>query len=367
MLTRPGWKVVKAVIVQATLLGFCPPDNSVPCEFLDLSVEFVDAIIANHLKYIDANGLGFLMDIVYKFASSKSDISTSTLSLELFHRIASHFSSVKATEDKFLELWRSLLVHLKELGCDERAEVRAKVFETLQEIFRANASRTPLKVWSCFFFEVLPQLVQVVEVNFLMSRDDSKGCGVPVASAHNLPTPTFQSLHHFNVNAEKTEVGMLQKESNNIKAHMKEWEESVAALLTTWAKILHAFQHLAEGKEAKEEMLKKAWDVMMEVYTRVVKTGTYKIVCVVLKVVNEWLGSFREVVKSYLEDVWELVKGVKVWIEMKYQAERNDKVHIGSKIAPAIIKTLENLFNKNDELDSKIMLEQYNLLFTVLA
>jgi hypothetical protein len=331
-------------------------------DFLDLSVEFVDAIVTNNLNYIDANGLVFLIDILYKFASYKRDLSTCTISLELFHQITNHFFAVKTMEDKFLELWYGVLVRLKELGCDERLEVRIKVFDTLDDIFRDNASKASLKVWNYFFFEILPQLTQVSEVNFLMSRDDIKG--TEVAISHNLPTPTFQPKTSVPTNTIKYEEEISIQ---GTKTFMKEWEESMSKLLFTSAKILYSFQQLTEETEVKNEIVKKAWNVIIEIYARVVKSGTYKIICTVLKAIDKQSLSFKDSINNYLEDIWTLFKGIKIWIEMKYQTERTNKMYIGSKISPIVIKTLENVFYRNDMFTPKVMSELYDLLYTVIV
>ena len=361
MLSRSGWKIVLDIIAQATHLGFNPPDKMVLEEFLDLSVEFVNIIVANHLNYIGVNGLVFLIDILYRFASHKQDLSASAISLELFHQMANHLFIVKAVEDKFLELWYGILVRLKELGCDERMEIRAKVLDTLDDIFRDNANKAPLKVWSYFFFEILPQLIQVSEVNFLISRDDIKGTEITIS--HNLPTPTFRLKGPFTANSIEYE-----KEATTLatKTFMKEWEKSMTKLLFTSVKILFSFKQLTEETEIKNEIVKKAWNMIIEIYTRVVKSGTYKIICAVLEAIYEKSLPFKNYINNYLEDIWEVFKGIKIWIEMKYQAERSNKIHIGSKIAPIIIKTLENVFDRNDIFTPKTMLELCDLLNTVI-
>ncbi len=248
--------MVFRILDSISSVAFSAPPGTDPYERVDLGFKCVESVVCRHLDKIDAAGFIHLLNAVHRFASYKSDVNIPTVALGLVQTIADHVSTSRphgTSEERLYEIWVSIATRLKDVGCDERAEIRSRAYNTIEHIFIDNGDNIATKVWNFTFVEVFAQLLHFVELRFLACRTD-KGQGIAITTPTNIATPKF-SVGAINENKNAGRVMRFDEEAikkeraaaEDGKLKEKQWEESVSSLVNMFVRVFMKFSQLVEN------------------------------------------------------------------------------------------------------------------------
>lgn len=311
-----------------------------------------------------------------KFALYKGDITISLVSLELIYKISRHLSQENIQEfpeDILTQTLICIIGKIREIGCDERAEIRHNAYRTLEEILVDHGTNIYLKVWKYAFFEGLEQLLQFVELHFFACRT-KKGQVVAAPTPTNVATPKFsigQNVtppHHQSVGrVMKFDEETIKKASDESKVKENQWEESVTLLFATFSRVFKKFVELTSNNEylllvllyfrkERQDIKEKVWALLLEGCIRLIKLGTYTIINSVFKSLQQIAEPGRDCICKRFEDTWKIFDEFMLWMGNDKKGGQCILRPIGTKLAPTIIEALRAIFKlENSEAKALIL------------
>jgi hypothetical protein len=204
------------------------------------------------MSELDGNGIIHLIGAMHKFASYKGDVNIATVALELIRTTAYNIAMQKpygASDEKMYEIWIGIITRLKDVGCDDRTEVRNRAYATIEQIFNDNGESIIIKVWSYTFQEIFTQLLHFVELHFFACRTE-KGQIIAIATPTNIATPKFSLGIIQSPNAPRVmrfdEEAIKKEKIADDKSREKQWEESISSVLSTFVRIFKKFSQTSE-------------------------------------------------------------------------------------------------------------------------
>jgi len=337
-------------------VSFAPPLKTDPYEFIDLGFKVFETVVQNDLSKIDNIGFSKVISALHEFAKCKHDTNNiSFAAIEMLRIITDNLASgeIEATEEKVYEFWTDILVRLKELGCDERSEIRSKIYTTIESIFNDNAEAIPGKVWNFAFHESLAQLLQFAELNFMACRTDVKNHGIILTTPTNIATPKFSM---GNINSPEVNKRIMRFDEEAIKKEKPEeisklrekmWEESIINLLSCFLQVFKRFHESGLYVKDKNDLRIKTFKFLIETLSRLMKRGSFSIINSVLRGIQQLSYNFKDLINSNIDDIWLIFQEFMIWINMDNQITPYHQRPVGARLSNIVIDALKAVFNPN--------------------
>ena len=237
---KEGWEVVLSVI-EKVISSSSDASNYTGevLERVEQAFRCIELLIHNSLHKIDLSNIGYLINVIHHFASLRGDLNISLVAVGLIRNVADYIGQQHlnpSNESSINEIWLNLVKRLKEVGYDERGELRQASYRTLEKILIDHAGNIPLKIWSYTLLETFSELLQYVKVQYFMCVRGNE-------------TPTSSESTSSNKQAKKKEEKKAQKDPEEIRILTKSWEESVTVLFSLLVRVLKRFSSI-EGDNA---------------------------------------------------------------------------------------------------------------------
>jgi hypothetical protein len=218
-ISREGWEIVLQILEKLTT-SFNSKE-SLLSEYnkrLDFVFKCIENICHNSLYKIHISSIESLIGIISYFTALREDLNTSLLSVAFIQNVADYMSQhqltgnlVNTPQERISEIWLSLFNRLKEIGIDERGELRHAAYRTLNQIVEIHGKELTSRVWSYILLSLSFQLLEFVTTSYFYSPN-------------------------ANDNEEVKEVEERHKEDKEIKG----MEESVKVIYITLVRIIRA-------------------------------------------------------------------------------------------------------------------------------
>ena len=340
------------IIDQTVTIAFNPPSGPDPYEFIDLSFKFIESLVHKHLPFIDFAGVNRLLSAMQQFATYEGNVNIQVVVLELYHVIADHVASERVhTEDKLYEIWTGIFSRLKELGCDERAEMRTKVYGVVEAIINDSAESLFPKAWHYVFFDVLAQLMHFAELRLIACRTDGRVLGLALTTPTNIVTPKFSMGGIGSPNVRPRVMRFDEEALNQEKSEgtgnskEKQWEETISSLLSALVRVFKRFHETAGTSKEKNDLRVKIWTLVLETFTRLMSHSTYAIINAVLKAMQQLAVPCKDLMHKRLEETWRIFEELMIWIGgAEHQIGPYNQRPIGSGLSPVVVGALRAVF-----------------------
>jgi len=254
-IAKEGWEVVLGIIEK--IINPVPQQASPTLdtkERIEQAFNCVEHICHNSLHRIHISNIASLLAIIYYFTTLRNNLNISLLAVAFIHNIADYICQQQIsgkfatlTEEKVNEIWLNLFNHIKEIGSDERGELRHAAYRTFDQIMNAHAEILPLHVWNYCLIELCSQLLQFVKIHyFACTRGGSYLQTMGVASA--ISTPKFVEPEKKSKSVMKFDEETIAKNNEEQKVKEKTWEESVTVLHSSIVRVIRKLYSIEDTK-----------------------------------------------------------------------------------------------------------------------
>ncbi len=244
-IAKEGWELVLGVVEKIVTTAQGSGNTAEATERIEQAFKCVELIIHNSLHRVHISNLATLVAVIHYFATLRQNLNVSLLAVGFIHNVADYVCQQQMagklsgiSEERVNEIWMNLLSRLREVGNDERGELRQVSYRTLEQILTAHAEIIPLKVWSYMLVDICSQLLQVGKIHYLAC---TKGGAQAMEMSGAVPTPTFSAEGEPAKNKPKVmrfDEETIRKEAEEEKIKEKSWEESITVLHSTVVRVL---------------------------------------------------------------------------------------------------------------------------------
>ena len=240
-IAKEGWEVVLGIIEKVIKSANSSSDSS---ERIEQAFKCVEHISHNSLHRIHVSNIASLVAIIYYFTTLRNNLNISLLAVAFIHNVADYICQQKLTgklaslsEEKINEIWLNLFNRLKEIGTDERGELRHAAYRTLDQIMVAHAEILPLRIWSYTLLDISSQILQFVKIHYFACTRGGAYLEALGSSAMTA-TPKFTIDGDKKAKAMKFDEEAIAKNSEEQKVKEKTLEESVTVLHSSLVRVI---------------------------------------------------------------------------------------------------------------------------------
>lgn len=226
---RRGWEVVLGILER--VIDPLPSNVAPPSDFgqrLGHAFKCVEYICHNSLFKVHVSSVNSLIAIVWFFTTLQDSLNIPLLSVAFIQNIADYLSQqqvsgklVNTPQEKISEIWVILFTRLKEIGTDQRPDLRHTAYRTLDQIMDIHGKDLGVRVWSYILGSSAAELLQFLAEGY------------------------FESIKNENASEVLQEGTPAAAEGKLIE--VKNWEESIRVLCISLVRIVKKLHSLEES------------------------------------------------------------------------------------------------------------------------
>ena len=173
-ISREGWKIILEILEKfTTSFNFKESLSSKYSKRLDFVFKCIENICHNSLYKIHISSIESFIGIICYFTALREDLNTSLLSVSFIQNVADYMSQqqlvgnlVNTLQERISEIWISLFNRLKDIGIDDRGELRHAAYRTLNQIVEIHMKELTPRVWSYILLSLSFQLLEFVTTSY---------------------------------------------------------------------------------------------------------------------------------------------------------------------------------------------------------
>ncbi len=188
-MAKEGWEIVLGIVEK--LVAGAQKSGGEATERVERAFKCVELIIHNSLHRVHIENLPALSAVIHYFATLRQNLNVSLQAVAFLQNVADYVCQQKLgaeAEEQLNGIWINLLNRLKEIGTDERSELRNAAYRTLEQIMTGHAEVIPIKIWTYMLVDICSQLLQTSKICYLAcATGGNYGAGL----ASSVATPKF--------------------------------------------------------------------------------------------------------------------------------------------------------------------------------
>jgi len=223
-ISKEGWQIVLGIlekVLAPSNLHVGTLSTSMNC--IEEIYKCLEYICNNILFKLGISNVESLVVIIYHFITVKNNLNGALLAVSFLHNVMDYVSrqtSEELPEVQADKIWCYLFSKLKEIGKDDRGELRHVTYKTLDKIITTHGSKFSMNIWEYLLIEVAQTLLKFGRVNYF---------------AHTKGN-TYTNTLNKEESEEVIKIGGEIKEED-----IKEWEDTIIIFYDTLTRYLTKF------------------------------------------------------------------------------------------------------------------------------
>ena len=256
-IAKEGWELVLGIVEKIVTTAQGSGNVAETTERIEQAFKCVELIIHNSLHRVHISNLATLVAVIHYFTTLRQNLNVSLLAVGFIHNVADYVCQQQLTgklsgisAEKINEIWTNLLNRLKEIGNDERGELRHAAYRTLEQILTGHAEIISPTIWTYMLTDVCAQLLRAGKLQYfacVKGLVPEKQKSSP-ESYHSSQRDACLTGSRGKMKSAKSDKESAKKETEEEeKLREKSWEESITILHSTVIRVLKKLYSIEGG------------------------------------------------------------------------------------------------------------------------